>query len=263
MTKLQKAAKELNSVLGLDPKIKVVGLKEDALRAKVVEALGLVDEDEDEISQESIDTFIELGIWPFAGEDGDDDEDEDEDDTEDEDEDEDEVDAEVEKIVAIIEKAAGMAPEKGIKLLRKAIAENPQFAGIAKKTTRVFAVGELSTMMLDALGVSQEEIEDDDAPVAVSAKPVKGSKKETTPAPAPVKEKAPKAEKAPKGESGESAYGLTVALMCAAPDQTKDELVKKLKAAGIDVALKASAVNTGYTTIRKIVGLLRANKLMK
>jgi len=58
---LVSAAKELNEVLGLSPKIKTVAIKDSELEEKLKEASGLIDLDEDEITEETLATLKEIG----------------------------------------------------------------------------------------------------------------------------------------------------------------------------------------------------------
>jgi len=44
---------------------------------------------------------------------------------------------------------------------------------------------------------------------------------------------------------------------------SKEELIKALKKAGVQIDGKNSAIQTGFGVVRKIVGELRKNKLMK
>ena len=60
-----------------------------------------------------------------------------------------------------------------------------------------------------------------------------------------------------------SAYGTAVEIMCKTPDMKKEDLVKKLKAQGIDTEKSKNAIMTGYSQTRKIVSELRKHKHMK
>jgi outer membrane biosynthesis protein TonB len=96
---------------------------------------------------------------------------------------------------------------------------------------------------------AKKEIEPDPADSDEDDKKSKASKK-------------PAAGKKEKKEKGPSAYGTTVAAMCEDPDMSFADLLKILKKKGIDTDNK-SAINTGYSVVRKIVASLRENKLMK
>lgn len=89
MKKLIACAKELNEVLGLSPAIKLVGVKKDELVSKIKEGVELLDPEEDELSDETVETLKGLGFWPgdeveegveeeAEGEDAEDEDDEDE-----------------------------------------------------------------------------------------------------------------------------------------------------------------------------------------
>lgn len=54
------AAKELNEVLGLEPAIETKKVKDDVLMGKIIEASGLIDPEQDEITEETQDVIDKL-----------------------------------------------------------------------------------------------------------------------------------------------------------------------------------------------------------
>lgn len=64
MAELAAAAKEMNSVMGLQPKIKTVGVPEKALTEAIKVNAEEIDPETDEFSEETIDTLKALGAWP-------------------------------------------------------------------------------------------------------------------------------------------------------------------------------------------------------
>jgi len=178
LEKLQIVAKSLNEVLGLDPKLKVVGVKEDALKAKVKEAVDLLEESDIPEIADNVRQFMEeLELWPFAA-DEDTDEDEADEDEADEDADEDEADEDPKaELIAKIEAAAGQKPDKAIKALKAMVAEDVSFKAIKNKVKTIFEVSVLTTKMFECLGV------------VVAPEPVKGSEKPKTETKLPAEKK--------------------------------------------------------------------------
>ena len=60
-----------------------------------------------------------------------------------------------------------------------------------------------------------------------------------------------------------SAYGVTVEALCMKPDASKEEILKTVTDAGIDVKASKNAVQTGISQAKKVIQLLRSNELMK
>ena len=60
-----------------------------------------------------------------------------------------------------------------------------------------------------------------------------------------------------------SAYGITVEVLCMAPDASKAEILEAVTNAGIDVKAHKNAVTTGISQSKKVIELLRSNELMK
>jgi hypothetical protein len=66
MKSLNEVAKELNTVMGLEPPIKTVGVKKETLLEKVKEAAEYIDPEQDEFTKETTEALKELGLWPGA-----------------------------------------------------------------------------------------------------------------------------------------------------------------------------------------------------
>ena len=64
MKSLNEVAKELNTVMGLEPPIKTVGVKKETLLEKVKEAAEYIDPEQDEFTDETQEALRELGLWP-------------------------------------------------------------------------------------------------------------------------------------------------------------------------------------------------------
>ena len=57
-------AKELSNIMELEPRIKVVGVSNDAIMEKVKEAAGFIDLEVDTFSKETETGLKEMGFWP-------------------------------------------------------------------------------------------------------------------------------------------------------------------------------------------------------
>jgi hypothetical protein len=299
---LQAAAKELNTTLGLEPAINVKA-KEDQLVELIKEAVGYIeptDEVSDE-TQAVIDELTappakdkKKAAAPAAkkaakvAEPEPEEEDEIEENEADEEADDEIEDEEVpeEKVdySELIESVEAAAKVKDLKVLVDA---NDVFKSKAKDLKAIKDADELREEMLDILDDAAateeaEEIEEVVAPVKKGGKkeaaaPTKAAPKveiDITPTKHPLKEKLQtekraadykekKAAKPVKAVKGPSPYGTAVEVMCTNPDQSVTDLINALKKKKIDVEVGLSAIRTGYGSVRKIVSLLRANKLMK
>jgi outer membrane biosynthesis protein TonB len=236
---LKEAAKELNEAFGLKPAINLKGTDEELL-AGIKEAL--LEKTEDDTFTEGTQAVIDV------------------------------IEAEEKVIERKAQKAKSKAKSKAKKLAEAEAEEEDEDEPEDEPEED-----------------PEEEEEEEEAPVKPAAK--KDSKK---PAPAPVVEekKADKKEsKKPtttkkevveedddeveekpkknphvkvKEPKGPSAYGTAIELMCKTPDQSIEDLKKGLEKKGIKVTTSnISAIRTAFGTVRKIVSLLRENKLMK
>ena len=59
-----------------------------------------------------------------------------------------------------------------------------------------------------------------------------------------------------------SAYGTGVEIMCKDPNLKREQFLECMKKQGFDPVENKGAVGTAYTTVRKVVSLLRRNGLM-
>jgi len=85
---------------------------------------------------------------------------------------------------------------------------------------------------------------------------VKEDHLEQTIGPAPEEDNKPRKVKVP------SAYGTGVEIMCKDPDLKREQFLDCMKKQGFDPVENKGAVSTAYTTVRKVVSLLRRNGLM-
>lgn len=153
---LKAAAKELNTVLGLDPRIKVVGVSADHLTKTVKQGAEFIDWETDEFTKETLVTLGLLGfVNPNAAEAAEETEEEAaEEQAEEQAEEtapEPEEEAAEDTLVDEINAIAKKAPEKAMKALRAMIKDDDLFKSIRKKSLTVFEVGELVEMMKGAL----------------------------------------------------------------------------------------------------------------
>lgn len=74
---------------------------------------------------------------------------------------------------------------------------------------------------------------------------------------------APEDDKKPRKIRGPSAYGTGVEIMLKDPDLKREQFLDCMKKQGFDPVANKGAVGTVYTTVRKVVSLLRRNGLMK
>lgn len=178
------AAKELNDVLGLSPKIKIVGIKQEDLETKLIEASELLTEDDDlsdktqkvlnELKSKNVDEddieddddVEDVEDDDVEDDDVEDDEDNDEDDDVEDDEDDDVDEDLVEKIKST----------KNVKSLKKIVKNEEVFAKskIQKRAPGIFDVDELRNGMLEAIGALQDVIEEKTAGKSKNSNSKKG-----------------------------------------------------------------------------------------
>jgi len=257
LKELQTAAREMNKVMDLDPKIKIVKDSSKLIADMKKNGLPFVcPQEQDEYTERTWAVLLELGCKPENNEDCDeaaeddevdttgtdeeevedsddedsddededsDDEDEDSDDEDDEDEDSDDEDEDEEDLATLVSKT------KKLDDLKDIIDHHDEFKKLRKKAK--------SAKGLDGQKALRA------AMIKIVGKPEKAAKK--------------------KVNRGPSPYGTAVELMCADPDQSKESLLKGLTKAGIDTDAGKAGIQTAWGSVRKIVGLLRDNGLMK
>lgn len=194
---LKPIAKEMNEVMGLNPAIKVVAVKADVLKEKIIEDAAEIDPELDEFSEETIAGLKELGAWP-GGDEGDEPAEEAADEAEEQEQDDQpEEDPEPEEAddngFAELYDATETGTLKELKALVKA---NDVFKSLRKEAPGRFELEDLRADMLDLLDLLPEVAETEEA-----EKPTRKEK----PVPAPKTEPKPEKEKAPKPAQKEKA----------------------------------------------------------
>jgi hypothetical protein len=165
MKNLVAIAKDLNSAMGLDPKIPVVGISKEKLTAQIEKATALIDPENDEFKPETIKELKALGFWP--GSDSLDDENPPELDLE-----------------TLIQNATD------IKELKALVKDREEFKSLRKRLAGIFDLADLKDDMLSLL--------DPDHVPEVEETPEKETPKPKT----PKKEKETPKPKTPKKEIG-------------------------------------------------------------
>jgi len=228
-SQLSNAAAELNEVLEPDDPIDTKAGVED-LKEKIGEAGGLIDPEQDELTESTWTVLEVLGAahrpaeeyTPQRGEGT----------SKGEEAGENEEGEAEQETVQYDSLATRIADTKKLSGLKDIVTSYDEFKKLRKNLDNYSGLQgtrQLKKAMFDALGVEPPK-------PAYQRRKTEGKKRE-----------------------GPSPFGTAVEVMCEDPDQSKDAMIKEVKKRGVDTDNAKAAIQTAHTSVRKIVGLLRQN----